>query len=75
MGVLVEIDSTGRAILPGRPGERFLLTVYPDGSLFLEPIEIDSEAQHDFDTDARVRDLLRRATASPTVQRSFDRPD
>lgn len=74
MGVLVEIDSSGRALLPGRPGERFLLTVNPDGSLYLEPIKIDSEAQHDYDTDSRLRDLLRRATASPTVQRSFDRP-
>ena len=67
---LVETDGRSRAVLPGRPNERFVLRENPDGSLLLQPARVVTEAQHEFDTDPELRDLLARATASPTVRRA-----
>jgi len=67
---LVETDARSRAVLPGRPNERFVLRENPDGSLLLQPARIVTEAQHEYDTDPELRDLLARATASPTVRRT-----
>jgi len=70
---LVETDSRSRVVLPGRPGERFLVTENPDGSLLLEPAVVVSKAQYEYDTDPELRDLLHRAAASPTVRRPRSR--
>jgi len=70
---LVETDARSRAVLPGRPNERFVLRENPDGSLLLQPARIVTEAQHEYDTDPELRDLLARATASPTVRRTRTR--
>ncbi|WP_193606146.1 hypothetical protein [Mycobacteroides abscessus] len=67
---LVETDSRSRAVLPGRPNERFVLRENPDGSLLLQPARVVTEAQHEYDTDPELRELLARATASPTVRRA-----
>ncbi|MCT7372645.1 hypothetical protein [Mycolicibacterium llatzerense] len=67
---LVETDARGRAVLPGRPNERFVLRENPDGSLLLQPARIVTEAQYEYDTDPELRELLARATASPTVRRA-----
>lgn len=34
---LVTVDSRGRVTLPGRPNERFLMSVHSDGSILLQP--------------------------------------
>jgi len=67
---LVETDGRSRAVLPGRPNERFVMRENPDGSLLLQPARVVTDAQHEFDTDPELRELLARAAASPTVRRT-----
>lgn len=67
---LVETDSRSRAVLPGRPNQRYVMRENPDGSLLLQPARVVTDAQHEFDTDPELRDLLSRAAASPTVRRT-----
>ncbi|KLO27724.1 hypothetical protein ABW16_15610 [Mycolicibacter heraklionensis] len=67
---LVETDSRSRAVLPGRPNQRYVMRENPDGSLLLQPARVVTDAQHEFDTDSELRDLLARAAASPTVRRT-----
>lgn len=69
----VETDSRSRAVLPGRPNQRFVMRENPDGSVLLQPAQVVTTAQHEFDTDSELRDLLARATASPTVRRARTR--
>lgn len=69
----VETDDRSRAVLPGRPNQRFLMRENPDGSLLLQPAEIVTNAQHEFDSDPELRDLLARAAAAPTVRRARTR--
>lgn len=38
------------------------------------PAQVVTNAQHEFDTDPELRDLLARATAAPTVRRATERP-
>ncbi|MGB3285118.1 hypothetical protein [Mycolicibacter algericus] len=66
----VETDSRSRAVLPGRPNQRYVMRENPDGSLLLQPARVVTDAQHEFDTDPELRDLLSRAAASPTVRRT-----
>jgi len=66
----VETDSRSRAVLPGRPNQRYVMRENPDGSLLLQPARVVTDAQHEFDTDPELRDLLARAAASPTVRRT-----
>lgn len=66
----VETDGRSRAVLPGRPNERFVMRENPDGSLLLQPARVVTDAQHEFDTDPELRELLARAAASPTVRRT-----
>lgn len=66
----VETDSRSRAVLPGRPNQRFVMRENPDGSILLQPARVVTNAQHEFDTDPELRELLTRATASPTVRRA-----
>lgn len=70
---LVETDDRSRAVLPGRPNQRFVMRENPDGSLLLQPARLVSEAQYEFDSDPELRDLLARAAASPTVRRKRTR--
>lgn len=73
MTLIVETDTRSRVVLPGRPNERFLVRENADGSLLLQPARVVTEAQHEYDTDPELRDLLSRAFESPTVQRDYRR--
>lgn len=68
--VLVETDGRSRAVLPGHPNENFVLRENPDGSLLLQPARIVTEAQHEYDSDPDLRELLSRAAAARTVRRT-----
>lgn len=67
---LIETDARSRAVLPGLPNQRFLMRVNEDGSILLQPARIVTDAQHEYDSDPELRDLLARAAASPTVRRT-----
>lgn len=69
MNILIETDARSRVVLPGHPEERFLLQENEDGSLLLQPARVVTEAQAEFDADPGLRDLLARASQSPTVRR------
>lgn len=70
---LIETDARSRAVLPGQPSRRFLMRVNEDGSILLQPARIVTDAQHEYDSDPELRDLLGRAAASATVRRSRQR--
>jgi hypothetical protein len=70
---LVETDSRSRVVLPGHSNERFLLRENADGSLLLEPARVVTEAQLEYDNDPELRELLSRASRSPTVRRTRTR--
>lgn len=70
MTLIVETDARSRVVLPGHPGQRFLLRENADGSLLLEPARVISEAQLEYDESPELRELLARATASPTVRKA-----
>ncbi len=70
---VIETDNRSRVVLPGHPNQRFLLRENEDGSLLLQPARIVTEAQLEYDTTPELRDLLSRATASPTVRRTRKR--
>jgi hypothetical protein len=67
---VIETDSRSRAVLPGHPNQRYLMRVNEDGSILLQPARIVTEAQQEYDTNVELRELLSRATASPTVRRA-----
>jgi hypothetical protein len=67
---LIETDSRSRAVLPGRSNERFIMQENSDGSILLIPARVVSEAQHEYDTDPALQELLARAAAAGTVRRS-----
>ena len=69
---LIETDSRSQAVLPASPNRRFVMRVNDDGSILLQPARIVTDAQHDYDSDPELRDLLARAAASPTVRRAPD---
>jgi hypothetical protein len=71
--ILVETDSRSRVVIPGHGNQRFLVRENADGSLLLQPAVVVTEAQHEYDSDAELRELLARATASPTVRRRRQR--
>ena len=73
MSLVVETDSRSRVVLPGHSNQRFLVQENSDGSILLQPARVVSEAQHEYDNDPVLRDLLGRAAASPTVQRRYRR--
>ena len=73
MTILVETDSRSRVVIPGHGNQRFLVQENADGSLLLQPAVVVTEAQHEYDSDAELRELLARATASPTVRRRRQR--
>lgn len=58
--------------LPIEPNSVLLLFFRPDGTLsHLRPTHVatEAEAQHDYDTNLELQELLARAEASPTVRR------
>jgi hypothetical protein len=67
---MVETDDRSRVVLPGHPNQQFLLRENADGSLLLQPARMVTEAQHEYDSDPELRDLLARAAAAPTVRRA-----
>ncbi|MGA3256850.1 MAG: hypothetical protein ABSD32_22635 [Mycobacterium sp.] len=70
---VIETDNRSRAVLPGHPNQRYLMRENDDGSILLQPARIVTDAQQEYDTDPELRDLLTRATASPTVRRARNR--
>jgi len=66
----VMTDDRSRVVLPGHPKQRFLVQENSDGSLLLQPARLVTEAQLEYDESPELQDLLDRAAASPTVQRS-----
>jgi len=73
MEILVETDAHSSVVLPGHPGQRFLVRENEDGSLLLQPARVITEAQAEYDRDPELRDLLARASMSPTVVRGYVR--
>lgn len=65
----VETDDRSRVVLAGHPNERFIVRENADGSILLQPAQVVTEAQHEYDNDPELQDLLARATASPTINR------
>lgn len=57
-------------VLPGHPNQRYVIRENADGSLLLEPAQVVTEAQREYDSDPELRELLTRATASPTIRRA-----
>jgi hypothetical protein len=74
MAITVETDARSRVVLPGHSNQRFLVHEMSDGSLLLQPARVVSEAQHEYDSDENLRELLARAAASPTRRRHDRRP-
>jgi hypothetical protein len=70
MTMLVETDDRSRVVLPGHPNQRFVLRENDDGSLLLQPARVVTEAQHEYDSDPELGELLSRAAAAPTVRRN-----
>jgi hypothetical protein len=70
---VIETDNRSRAVLPGHPNQRYLMRENEDGSILLQPARIVTDAQQEYDTTPELRDLLTRATASPTVSRARNR--
>ena len=73
MTTTVETDDRSRVVLPGHPNKRFVVRENADGSILLQPARVVTEAQHEYDNDPELQDLLARATASPTVRRTRQR--
>jgi len=73
MSLMVETDSRSRVVLPGHSNQRFLVQENSDGSILLQPARVVSEAQHEYDSDPELRELLARAATSPTVKRQYRR--
>ena len=69
MATLIETDARSRVVLPGHSNEQFLMRENGDGSILLEPAEVVSRAQREYDEDPSLQALLARAAASKTVQR------
>lgn len=70
VSTVIETDSRSRAVIPGHPSQRFVMHENEDGSLLLQPARVVTEAQHEYDTDPALQELLGRAAASRTVHRT-----
>ena len=66
---IVSTDARSRVVLPGHPNRLFLLRENADGSLLLEPANVVSESQAQYDHDPELQALLDHAQQSPTVRR------
>jgi hypothetical protein len=67
MPSFIETDARSRVVLPGHPNQVFIVHEQGDGSIFLEPAQVVSDAQLEYDRSPELQDLLARAMASPTV--------
>jgi hypothetical protein len=74
MTVLVQTDSRSRVVLPGYSNRLFVMQENSDGSLLLQPAQVVTEAQLEYDRTPELRELLAEAAASPTVRRTRRRP-
>lgn len=70
MNILIETDSRSRVVLPGHSNERFLVQENADGSLLLQPAQVVTDAQAEYESDPELRALIARASQSSTVRRS-----
>lgn len=73
MSTMVETDDRSRVVLPGHPNRQFVVRENADGSLLLQPARVTTDAQHEYDRDPELRELLSRATGSPTLRRTRHR--
>lgn len=73
MQTLIETDARSRVVLPGHPEQRFLVQENEDGSLLLQPARVVTEAQFEYDNNPELRELLDRASKSPTVRKTRER--
>ncbi len=73
MSVLVETDARSRVVLPGHSNERFLVHENEDGSMLLQPAEVVTAAQREYDTNPELRAVLSRAALTQTVRRARSR--
>lgn len=67
--LLIETDSRSRVVIPGHPGERFLVQENGDGSLLLQPARVVTEAQAEYDDNVDLQALLAKAAEAPTIRR------
>lgn len=67
---LVETDDRSRVVLPGHPNQQYVVRENPDGSLLLQPGQVLTDAQREYDSDPELRELLSRASGSPSVRRA-----
>jgi hypothetical protein len=51
----VETDDRGRITLPGHPNRRVLLRDNADGSILLQPADVVTEAQYEYQSNAELR--------------------
>lgn len=70
---LIETDDRSRVVLPGHPNQKYEVRENADGSLLLQPASVVTDAQREYDRDPELRELLSRATESPTVRRARTR--
>ncbi|HUO40723.1 MAG TPA: hypothetical protein VMU34_24035, partial [Mycobacterium sp.] len=61
--MLIETDDRSRVVLPGHPNQQYVVRENADGSLLLQPARVMTEAQHEYDSDPELRELLSRASA------------
>jgi hypothetical protein len=69
MTIMVETDSRSRVVIPGHSNQRFVVQENEDGSVLLQPARVVTEAQLEYDNNPELRELLTRASQSPTVRR------
>lgn len=69
MALTVETDSRSRVVLPGHPDQRFIVQENEDGSILLQPAQVVTEAQLEYDEGLELQALLSRAAHSKTVRR------
>ena len=72
---LIETDARSRVVLPGHPGQMFVMQENSDGSILLLPAKITTEAQLEYDQTPELRNLLARASASGTVRKRRHRAE
>lgn len=65
---LVETDEHGSITLPGHTNEIFLVTAQSDGSIHLQPVVIDADAQEEYDTTPELQELLQKAFTEVPVR-------
>lgn len=70
MTILVETDQRSRVVIPGHSNQRFIVQENSDGSILLQPAVVVAEAQSEYDESPELQDLLTRAAASKSVQRT-----